>query len=43
MPLILEVEQAYDAAKADPAFQAELDHYLSTTSAAPARSGSPSG
>ncbi|HEY4171540.1 MAG TPA: tryptophan synthase subunit beta, partial [Rhodopila sp.] len=24
MPLILEVEQAYDAAKADPAFDAEL-------------------
>ena len=28
MPLILEVEKAYDAAKADPAFQAELDGYL---------------
>ncbi len=28
MPLILEVEKAYDAAKADPAFQAELDDYL---------------
>jgi tryptophan synthase beta chain len=28
MPLILEVERAYNAAKADPAFQAELDGYL---------------
>jgi tryptophan synthase beta chain len=28
MPLILEVEQAYDAAKADPNFQAELDLFL---------------
>ena len=28
MPLILEVERAYRAAKADPAFQAELDYYL---------------
>jgi tryptophan synthase beta chain len=28
MPLILEVEQAYKAAKADPAFQQELDRYL---------------
>ena len=28
MPLILEVERAYDAAKADPSFQAELDDYL---------------
>ncbi len=28
MPLILEVEQAYADAKADPAFQAELDGYL---------------
>jgi tryptophan synthase beta chain len=28
MPLILEVERAYDAAQADPAFQAELDDYL---------------
>ena len=26
MPLILELEQAYNAAKADPAFKAELDH-----------------
>lgn len=28
MPLILEVEKAYAAAKADPAFQTELDYYL---------------
>jgi tryptophan synthase beta chain len=28
MPLILELEQAYIAAKADPAFQAELDDLL---------------
>lgn len=28
MPLILEVEKAYDAAKADPSFQEELDYYL---------------
>jgi len=28
MPLILQVEQAYEAAKADPAFQTELDAYL---------------
>jgi tryptophan synthase beta chain len=28
MPLILEVERAYTAAKADPSFQAELDRYL---------------
>jgi tryptophan synthase beta chain len=28
MPLILEVEAAYAAAKTDPAFQPELDHYL---------------
>ena len=28
MPLILEVEQAYEAAKADPGFQAELDNFL---------------
>jgi tryptophan synthase beta chain len=26
MPLILELEQAYEAAKADPAFKAELEH-----------------
>ncbi|MDT7951539.1 MAG: tryptophan synthase subunit beta [Acetobacteraceae bacterium] len=28
MPLILAVESAYEAAKADPAFQTELDRYL---------------
>ncbi len=28
MPLILEVERAYAAARSDPAFQAELDYYL---------------
>jgi tryptophan synthase beta chain len=28
MPLILELEDAWDAAKADPAFQTELDYYL---------------
>ncbi len=28
MPLVLEVERAYDAARADPAFQAELDRHL---------------
>jgi tryptophan synthase beta chain len=28
MPLILQVEEAYDTAKADPSFQAELDDYL---------------
>jgi tryptophan synthase beta chain len=27
MPLILAVEEAYDKAKADSAFQAEIDHY----------------
>ena len=27
MPLILEVERAYQAAKGDPSFQAELDGY----------------
>ena len=28
MPLVLDVERAYDAAKADPAFRAEFDAYL---------------
>tara|TARA_R110000787_G_scaffold16622_24_gene50750 strand:- start:10820 stop:12031 length:1212 start_codon:yes stop_codon:yes gene_type:complete len=28
MPLILEVEKAYNAAKADPAFQSEMDYFL---------------
>ena len=27
MPLILDVEKAYDAAKADPAYQADIDYY----------------
>lgn len=27
MPLILEVEQAYDAANSDPSFQADIDYY----------------
>ena len=26
MPLVLDLEKAYEAAKADPAYQAELDH-----------------
>ena len=30
MPLILEVERAYEAAKADPAFAAEMDGYFKT-------------
>jgi tryptophan synthase beta chain len=42
MPLILELEQAYKDAKADPSFQAELDSFSSTMWAAPARSISPS-
>ena len=43
MPLILELEEAYDAAKADPAFQAEMDELpASIMSAGPARSISPS-
>src|SRR5205085_8656799 len=28
MPVILDLEQAYAAARADPAFQAEMDNYL---------------
>ena len=28
MPLILSLDEAYKAAKADPSFQAELDHFL---------------
>ena len=44
MPLILDLETAYDAAKADPAFQAELDRSATrTTPAGRARSISPSG
>ena len=30
MPLVLELERAYEATKADPSFQAELDGYLKT-------------
>ena len=30
MPLILDLERAYDYAKADPKFQAEMDHHLAT-------------
>jgi tryptophan synthase beta chain len=30
MPLVLQLEDAYEAAKADPAFQGELDGYLAT-------------
>ena len=44
MPLILDLEEAYADAKADPAFQAEMAGYdRPTTSAARARSTSPSG
>ena len=35
MPLILEVERAYDAAKADPSYQAELDALLATYAGRP--------
>ena len=28
MPLVLEVEKAWQAARADPSFQTELDYYL---------------
>ena len=30
VPLILDLERAYDDAKADPKFQAEMDHHLAT-------------
>ena len=30
MPLILDLERAYAAAKADPAFQSEMDGHLAT-------------
>ena len=30
MPLILDLERAYNEAKADPAFRAEMDHHLAT-------------
>ena len=35
MPLILEVEQAYEAASADPGFAAELDGYLTSYAGRP--------
>ena len=38
MPLILELEQAYNAAKADPAFQAEFDSFLKHYVGRPANS-----
>jgi tryptophan synthase beta subunit len=41
MPLILELEQAYAAAKVDPAFQAEMESYLTHYVGARARSTSP--
>ena len=43
MPLILELEKAYEAAKRDPTFQAELDELNAHYSGRPARSISPSG
>ena len=43
MPLILDLEQAYDAAKADPAFQPSSPTSTRTTPAGRARSISPSG
>ena len=42
MPLILELEQAYADAKADPAFQREMDGYLTHYVGRPRRSISPS-
>ena len=43
MPLILELEQAYEAAKRDPAFDAELRAGSRTMSAGRRRSTLPSG
>lgn len=43
MPLILEVERAYERAKDDPFFKAELKHYLTHYVAGRARCISPSG
>jgi tryptophan synthase beta chain len=43
MPLILELEKAYEDAKADPSFQAELDQFSSIMWEGRARSISPSG
>ena len=42
MPNILEVEQAYEDARRDPALRPSGAACCATTSAAPARSGSPS-
>ena len=43
MPLVLELERAYEATKRDPAFQAELAASTPITPAVRARSTSPSG
>ena len=43
MPLILELEQAYQAARADPGFEAELSSFLEHYVGDPRRSISPSG
>ena len=43
MPLILDLERAYEEAKADPKFHAEITISTRTTPAARARSISPSG
>ena len=43
MPLILDLERAYEEAKGDPAFQRELTRSIPTTPAGRARSISPSG
>src|SRR5262249_56978823 len=37
MPLILDLELAYNDAKADPKFQAEMDHHLETYVGRPSR------
>jgi tryptophan synthase beta chain len=43
MPLVHELNAAYEAAKADPTFQAELDGFLTDYVGRPARSIWPSG
>jgi tryptophan synthase beta chain len=43
MPLILELERAYEAAKRDPSFQAELDLWLKDYVGRPSPLYSPSG
>ena len=40
MPLILDLEREYNEAKADPKFQAEMDHHLATYVGRPSLSGS---